>query len=121
MDVAHNPAAIKHLVNKINQQGYVNLAVVFNFCQDKDYLACLQYLKPIISNWYCLDLMNARLLDAIELKDSIKHIGCIESDIQIIKQQSISELFINSEDRVFLVCGSFLVVDAVCSELAIAP
>ena len=108
-------------MNKINQQGYVNLSVVFNFCQDKDYFACLQYLKPIISDWYCLDLMNARLLDAIELKESVQHIGCSESRVNIIQQQSISELFINSKDMVFLVCGSFLVVDAVCSELAIVP
>ena len=58
LDVAHNPAAAEFLASSLRQRDIQGVQAVVAMMQDKDILATLAPLVPLVTHWHCVTLPN---------------------------------------------------------------
>jgi dihydrofolate synthase / folylpolyglutamate synthase len=69
LDVAHNPHAVATLAQNLDQMGfYPRTHAVFGAMRDKDLVAILERMAPIVDHWHFCDLPLARAMPASELQ-----------------------------------------------------
>ncbi len=120
LDVAHNPHAAAHLVNRLEPIAGKTLAVV-GMLQDKDCRSTLAALAPAIDQWLFCDLDVPRGCTAVQLKASLsaehgtdaKSVECYGSPL---KACQIALELCQQSDRI-LVVGSFFTVSAVLAAM----
>jgi len=124
LDVAHNPQALYHLLEKLKAQpvdGQTHL--VIGMLEDKNAAAGLEILKEIADVWYLTDLQSDRGRTANSLKQLINdsemdknQLKCYSSPIEAYKAAYENS---TRKDRI-LVTGSFHTVAPVYSLFQIA-
>ncbi len=73
LDVAHNPHAVAALAANLDAMGYFpNTHAVFGVMSDKDVVAMLTRMGPLIDRWYFTDLAVGRALSADALLEMWK-------------------------------------------------
>jgi dihydrofolate synthase / folylpolyglutamate synthase len=70
LDVGHNPHAIAALALNLDAMGFAPCThAVFGAMADKDLLAMLKRMNPLVDRWYFTDLPTSRAAKAAELLD----------------------------------------------------
>lgn len=106
LDVAHNPAAIKHLVNKLSEQNKKPSAIACSFLGDKDYHSMLASFADWQVPVYSFVLPSAR---SLSFEDLMKLTGDRTfADFSSLWQELHSLNF--SAQAPLLICGSFVAV-----------
>jgi len=115
LDVAHNPAAMRALLENVIKSKEQVSSVVFSMLNDKDVDACVALLKPYINNWFICSLDSPRSYSVAELIQVLLKAGINEQSIHIsdsvasaCKAAEVNSL---ATERI-LVCGSFYLVGA---------
>ncbi len=111
LDVAHNPQALRFLVDKLKNQPFKGQThVVLGMLDDKNAMAGLDILNEIVDQWYFSDLESSRGRTANSLKQIINYsemdknkLKCYPSPIEAYKAAYDNS---TSNDRI-LVTGSF--------------
>jgi dihydrofolate synthase/folylpolyglutamate synthase len=112
LDVAHNPAAAKVLVNNLIANGkFRKTLVVFSMLSDKDILSFISILNPFINEWFIATLQTERaaskeLLEKQFLKADIKNIKLFDN---IKNAYDAALVTADKLDRI-VVTGSFNVI-----------
>ena len=71
LDVAHNPPAVAALAENLDAMGFFpNTHAVFGAMADKDYVAMLQRMDPMVEHWYFTDLPTPRAATAAQMDDA---------------------------------------------------
>ncbi|QDF28076.1 bifunctional folylpolyglutamate synthase/dihydrofolate synthase [Halarcobacter anaerophilus] len=104
VDVGHNPLAAQVLLKEFENK---KVSLIYNSYKDKDYKEVLKILKPIISEIRIIDLDDKRVVDKNNLLDI-----CNKLNIIINTNNEISD------DKEYLVFGSFLVVEKFLKDLS---
>ena len=121
-DVAHNPMAIEHLVDRLQSEGTGSVDILFAMMSDKDYEKAIELLAPIVRRWYLLDLDQPRSLSLNLLSETLVKKG-INSYQRLDNEESgnFMQIFTDENPQIpLLVTGSFYTVSAVMQELKIA-
>ena len=112
LDVAHNPAAAKHLNQKLQCESCQGKTfAIIGVMEDKDRLALLTELLPSIDHWLTVSLPEVpRAATADQLCDDLKRLKteataltCVDQAIKLALQES------TSIDRI-VILGSFFTV-----------
>jgi len=96
IDVGHNEACAKAIKDELNNK---QVQLVYNSLREKDFKAVLSILKPNIVEIEIIDIDNERVLAREELENFLKQNGI-----------SYKNFIGISDDKEYLVFGSFLVV-----------
>ena len=99
IDVGHNPLAasvIKDVFTKKDKK----VSLIYNCFSDKDYQKVLSILKPIINEILIIKVLDNRIVDKNDLLDM-----CSRLNIEVKDFKNLSE------DKEYLVFGSFSVVE----------
>ena len=73
LDVAHNPHAVAALAHNLERMGYhPRTHAVFGAMRDKDIVAIVQRMAPLVDAWYLTDLATPRAAHAGELEQAIR-------------------------------------------------
>jgi dihydrofolate synthase / folylpolyglutamate synthase len=122
-DVAHNPAAMVQLANRLQaykarKPGAGRIVAVLAVMADKDVIGMLTALEYCVDIWYIAQVDQARSMAADEVAQTMKGVGIAAAKGQILQFDSVESAFaaacdqIEAEDTV-LVTGSFYTVAAV--------
>jgi dihydrofolate synthase/folylpolyglutamate synthase len=75
LDVAHNPHAVATLRHNLDQMGFhPRTHAVFGAMRDKDVVAILSSLAPLVDQWHFTDLPLSRACTAVELAALHRHV-----------------------------------------------
>ncbi|KAF3981032.1 MAG: bifunctional tetrahydrofolate synthase/dihydrofolate synthase [Methylococcales symbiont of Hymedesmia sp. n. MRB-2018] len=76
LDVAHNPQAVTALFNYINDAfSGKNIHAVFSMMKDKDIVAVIDIIKPVISHWYFASLSISRAVSESVIQQCFTQCG----------------------------------------------
>ncbi len=76
LDVAHNPAATELLASKLIQEKPCNrIHAVFAMLNDKDHIATIKPLMPLIYDWHIANLQVSRGMPASQLTEIVMNLG----------------------------------------------
>lgn len=114
-DVAHNPAACRHLANhlknlKNNRKNKGRWLAVFSMLADKEISASIQPLSSLMDEWFIADLKTPRAANCATLIHALNENG-IDDAIQI--HDTILDAYqaaIAKSEDVIVVFGSFYVI-----------
>ncbi|MBT8141855.1 MAG: bifunctional folylpolyglutamate synthase/dihydrofolate synthase [Gammaproteobacteria bacterium] len=122
LDVAHNPAALKQLTQNLESiAAPQKVNIIFGMLEDKNAQACIEILKPYVSNWIFVDLASSRARPASELAQIATECNIEKEYINVFA--SVNEACDQAQEhalRHILVCGSFYTVAAALDCLATA-
>ena len=114
-DVAHNPMAIEHLVDRLQSEGISSVDILFAMMSDKDYEKVIELLAPVVRRWYLLELDQPRalcpdLLSEILVKKDISNYCRLDDG----ESNNFMQVFTEENHQIpLLVTGSFYTVSAV--------
>ncbi len=118
LDVAHNPAGVRTLVDVLLQMGLKDLVVVFGVLRDKEYVPMLQELAKIASVFVAVAPKKARALTPRKLATHLKKSGWkTERADSVSGGIRIADEIAGRKGRV-LVTGSHFVVSEALATLA---
>jgi dihydrofolate synthase/folylpolyglutamate synthase len=116
LDVAHNPHAVAALAVNLDQMGYFpRTHAVFGAMADKDLVAVIARLAPLIDAWYCTDLPLARAASAAHLAARVREgapRAAVSEHAGPAAALAVALEHADPADRI-LVFGSFLTVGGV--------
>lgn len=96
LDVAHNPEAALLLAKKLNKEIIAGrVLAVMSMFQDKDIMATLQPLIPLVDCWYIGKLHNSRAAEVEALSSSLQKLASSEE----IFPDETSQLSANPKDQ----------------------
>jgi len=104
-DVGHNELAADEIVKELKNK---KINLIYNTFKDKDYVKILNILKPIVKKVFILEINDNRILETKVLQRVLNELD-IEYDY--FDKSKLNEL------EIFLVFGSFKVVEKVFNEL----
>ncbi|HEC29709.1 MAG TPA: bifunctional tetrahydrofolate synthase/dihydrofolate synthase [Gammaproteobacteria bacterium] len=115
LDVAHNPQAVRALVDNIKlftTRG--NVSVVLGMLKDKDVEGVATLLMPFVKHWYVVSVDAPRGLSAKELGERLKTVGIHEFIVAKSPATALDQAIMKAgpEDCV-LACGSFYTVEGI--------
>lgn len=123
LDVAHNPDAAQHLAKTLGSRlGSHRLNCLYATLKDKDVLAFVRALQPLVDSWYLGATTGERGCSAAELAHRMQTLA-------ELKIHAVDENFPNlcetaiinkSSNEVLLICGSFACVEQAVNYLNIA-
>ena len=127
-DVAHNPAGATVLADTWRaEMGEQNAHMVFAALGDKDLAGVTTALAPIVANWHCASLDDARAMDvdamAAIIKQSLAGLAQGACPAQVSAHNSTAEALdaamqaASADARPVLVCGSFYTIAAIQQSL----
>lgn len=114
LDVAHNPAGLTKLAEKIAQiKGQGKVLLVISMLQDKDILKSFTLLKPYINHWYIAPLQHERAATLSQLQKVIQMLEIKNVDFfaDIHAAYQSAEMAANQDDLI-VIAGSFFTVAA---------
>ena len=118
LDVAHNPHSVATLAVNLDAMGYFPAThAVFGAMADKDILAMLRTMNPLVDHWYFTDLPSGRAqsaakLSAIGASDLVRSRGTLNEYANPLSALRSAFSGAQPADRI-VVFGSFLTVGAV--------
>lgn len=119
-DVAHNPQAIKVLVNTIKRVPANQTHVVLGFLIDKDVEAIVRLLEPQVDFWHLAAPFCDRALSADRLLEIIRRVSLkpasLYSSITEACRKAIAS--VTETDRI-VVCGSFFTVSEAMADYCV--
>ncbi|AIT09851.1 folylpolyglutamate synthase [Candidatus Francisella endociliophora] len=109
VDVAHNPASVKHLFDLLNSKFAnrdIRYEAVFGILASKDIKEVLNIAKKYVYKWDVIDLkyLDSRATDINKIKQEFK-------DQEIVKvefNKDLSSVYLSKKDTVTVVFGSFV-------------
>ncbi|MCW3466842.1 bifunctional folylpolyglutamate synthase/dihydrofolate synthase [Chitinophaga nivalis] len=109
LDVGHNEAGIREIMEQLRHMNYQQLHIVVGFVKDKEVEKVLP-LFPATAHYYFCKAQLPRALDENELAEQAAHSGLqghpypsVQAALQAARQHA-------QPDDMILVCGSFFVV-----------
>ena len=118
LDVAHNPHSVATLAVNLDAMGYFPAThAVFGAMADKDILAMLRTMNPLVDHWYFTDLPSGRAQSAAKLSamgasDMVRCRGTLNEYANPLSALRSAFSGAQPADRI-VVFGSFLTVGAV--------
>jgi dihydrofolate synthase/folylpolyglutamate synthase len=121
LDVAHNPHAVAALAMNLDAMGFFPTTHgVFGAMADKDIVALVRRMNPLIDRWYFTDLPTARAASATELEQAWQGINTRKDCVcaTFFDPQSALQAAIDSADPAdrIVVFGSFFTVGGVVQD-----
>ena len=112
VDVAHNPQAISHLLEKIKAEQYQKLHLVVAMLADKDIKGGLEPFNDLTAEWYVASLGVPRGAKSSTLA------SCLAGNAKVSEFETVNQAFEQakcnaSEGDLIVVFGSFFTVAAV--------
>lgn len=109
VDVAHNPASIKHLFELLNAKfGEVNIKyeAIFGILASKDIAQVLAIAKKYIYKWDVIDLkpLDSRALELQKIKDEFVS----QQIVRVDYNKDLSSVYLSKKNTVTVVFGSFV-------------
>lgn len=125
LDVAHNPAAAQSVYDALAKH-YPDHHVfaVFSALKDKDILGIVSVLAPVVTDWYCAELCDARatplntLLEQISLCANTQPQGFETVSAAWYAAVKAARAVADDKPTVILVAGSFYTLAELRSEIA---
>lgn len=117
LDVAHNPEAAEYLAGQLQQRGDVRRVALVGMMADKDMLATLKPLLPLVDRWITTALPLPRAAKAETLALLLQGMGaevlaaCDDVEVQQAYQIALEQLHAGYEE--VLVLGSFFTLAGV--------
>ena len=118
LDVAHNPHSVATLAVNLDAMGYFPAThAVFGAMADKDILAMLRTMNPLVDHWYFTDLPSGRAQSAAKLSamgasDLVRSRGTLNEYANPLSALRSAFSSAQPADRI-VIFGSFLTVGAV--------
>jgi len=110
LDVAHNPAAVKTLVDTLGESP-MNTVAIFSALIDKDIIDMVNLASKSIQHWYLVPLSSERAIDSNELKskfsDSSSTTICSDMNSAIQKSLALKDI-----ERVVIFGSFYTIADA---------
>jgi len=110
LDVAHNPAAVKTLVDTLGESP-MNTVAIFSALIDKDIIDMVNLASQSIQHWYLVPLSSERAIDSNELKskfsDSSSTTICSDMNSAIQKSLALKDI-----ERVVIFGSFYTIADA---------
>lgn len=113
LDVAHNPQAVRALLDYLlSDFSGKNIYAIFSMMKDKDILAVLKIINPVIKHWIVAPLNNSRAASKSLMQACFKQ---CELDNVSFENQDFSQAYIEAESKaekgdLILIFGSFFLV-----------
>ncbi len=113
LDVAHNPQAVRTLLNYVNSDfSGKRIQAVFSMMRDKDIKAVIEIINPIINHWFVAPLSYPRAASESFMRDCFNY--CEVTNVSL-GYKDFSEAFFAAEQQaetgdLILVFGSFFLV-----------
>ena len=118
LDVAHNPHSVAALFQNLDAMGfYPQTHAVFGAMADKDLVAMMTRMSPVVTHWHVCDLPSQRAAKAERLVDHLKALPGVDPK-QVFPHAGPSQALAAAQesadptDRI-VVFGSFLTVGGV--------
>jgi dihydrofolate synthase/folylpolyglutamate synthase len=113
LDVSHNPQGVRALAEKIKEIKHAGRKLaIFGVMKDKDIMAILNTMIPIIDEWYLADLPN--LPRAAKSKEIAKQLQKSQLRYAGLPEQCFQKAVENAAlDDMIIVFGSFHVVGSI--------
>ncbi len=110
LDVAHNPAAVKTLVETLSELPMETVAI-FSALVDKNIIDMVNLASDTIKHWYLVPLSSERAIDSIELKKKISkpNSTTICEDMDSAIQKSLE---LKNAERVVIFGSFYTIADA---------
>jgi len=110
LDVAHNPAAVKTLVDTLGESP-MNTVAIFSALIDKDIIDMVNLASKSIQHWYLVPLSSERAIDSNELKSKFSDSSSttICSDMNSAIQNSLA---LKDIERVVIFGSFYTIADA---------
>jgi dihydrofolate synthase/folylpolyglutamate synthase len=109
LDVAHNEAGIKELLNQINNTTFRQLHIIFGIVKDKDIQKVLQQF-PKNASYYFTKAHNPRALSEEELREKAVQYQLNGSLYPNVNKALKAALANASEEDLIVVCGSVFLI-----------
>ncbi len=118
IDVGHNPAGLRKLVETLSKCGYsdVKWNLVFGVMADKNVEEMLSILKPITARLYAVSPVYDRALPALEVALKAESVGIYTASVFNSVATAIKEAITTHNPT--LIVGSFYLADEAIVELA---
>jgi dihydrofolate synthase/folylpolyglutamate synthase len=118
LDVAHNPHSVAALFQNLDAMGfYPHTHAVFGAMADKDLVAMMTRMCPVVTHWHVCDLPSQRAAKALDLTEQLKDLPGVDAK-QVFAHASPAQALSAAQktadptDRI-VVFGSFLTVGGV--------
>jgi len=113
LDVAHNPIALKKVIQRVNEQfPSKSIRLVFSLSKGKDGPGCVEVVRSLSPKIHLVSCLHERLLIKKELEHLFKNIAYESlTSIQLGLEKAIA--LAKENDEVVLVCGSFFIMSEV--------
>lgn len=116
LDVAHNPHAARYLAEQIASIAKgARVRAVVGMLHDKDIAGTLRILNTVIDEWYCATLPGPRGAKAAQLSVYLQNERNFDS-VVAAWQAAMANIL---QDDILIVCGSFITVAEVMTQLAL--
>lgn len=109
LDVAHNEAGMREVVQQLQRMSYRRLHIVTGFVKDKDISKVIDLLPKDASYYFCKADMP-RALDETVLKEMAAAKGLHGKAYPAILSAYDAARHVARPDDMILVCGSFFIV-----------
>ncbi len=118
IDVGHNPAGLRKLVETLLLSGYPDIGwnIVFGVMADKNVEEMLDIIKPITAHLYATSPVYDRALPAQELSEKAKKIGINNTDTFTSVADAVSKAVASNKPTI--ITGSFYLADEAIAELS---
>ncbi|MBI3259964.1 MAG: hypothetical protein HYZ54_10885 [Ignavibacteriae bacterium] len=118
IDVGHNPAGLRKLVETLSLCGYkdVQWNIVFGVMADKNVEEMLSILEPITCHLYATSPVYERALSAGELAEKAQTIGIQNITVIDSVAMAVQEAIVS--DKPTVIVGSFYLADEAIVELS---
>lgn len=115
LDVAHNNASLKNLINSINHLPNKNLHFVFSILKDKKFNSLIHLFKElkIKPKWYISELSNIRTESLKNISATLKEHGYTFDTSKSIKQAYQNAFSAAENDDRIIAFGSFYVISEI--------
>lgn len=121
LDVAHNPAAARHLANKLHVLSANKVIAVFAVMKDKDYLEIMETLSAEVNDWMLCALPEVeRSATEHELVKGLEGLGLAGKAFATVQEGYLAAVKRATKDDLILVLGSFHTVAEVLSDKTFA-
>ena len=110
LDVAHNPAAVKTLVDALSESPMKTVAI-FSALVDKNIIDMVNLASDTIKHWYLVPLLSERAIESTELKKKISkpNSTTICEDMNSAIQKSLE---LKNVERVVIFGSFYTIADA---------
>lgn len=115
LDVAHNKASLKNLINSINHLPNKNLHFVFSILKDKKFNSLIHLFNElkIKPKWYISELNNIRTESLKNISATLKEHGYTFDSSKSIKQAYQNAFSAAENDDRIIAFGSFYVISEI--------